>query len=337
MTNAVNLASAAGTGFAFRNRIINGDMRLDQFNSGAAVANSGNYFIDMWADGYNGSGRYTAQRVSEAPSGFVFSAKHTVTTAVTPASGDWYQLYTGIEGANIADAGWGTASAVPVTVSFWVRSSIAGLYSFRICNGAVNRSYVATYTINATNTWEYKTITIPGDTTGTWPSGTDCAMYVVWDQGSGTTMEAASANTWYAGNYYRVAGTVRLISTNGATFNLTGVQLEIGTAATPFEERFIGLELGLCERYYQICEGGYQGPAVNGQANAGKIQFRTIMRAAPTITWLSNLRAFGFGGGSAASLYMNTDQTKYAHPFRIGNATQHDGEFWDRFAARATL
>lgn len=231
------------------NRIINGAMEIDQRYGGAAVPNANNYTVDRWSSGRLGSGTYTVQQSTVAPSGFINSLLTTVTTSVTPSATDTYQAVQAVEGFNIADLAWGTSSAKTVTVSFWVRSSVTGLYAVSLFNGT--RSYVATYTIVAANTWEYKTVTIPGDTSGVWATNNSAGVYVCFDLGSGSNFNASAANTWQStGNLRRTSGCVSLISTNGATFYVTGVQLEVGSSATPFEWRPYGLELSLCQRYY---------------------------------------------------------------------------------------
>lgn len=241
---------AMATPFAMRNKIINGAMEIDQRNAGAAVANSGGYSVDRWADNYAGSGRYSAQRSTVAPNGFVNSLLHTVTTAVTAAATDVYQIFQPVEGTNAADLGFGTSWAKTITVSFWVRSSIAGTYGFFLYNTDGTRSITQTYTINATNTWEFKTITLPGDTAGTYLTNNGQAFVVGFDLGSGSNQNTSTLGSWQSGVYRRTSGCVNFMATNGATFYLTGVQLEVGSVATPFERRLYPQELAMCQRYF---------------------------------------------------------------------------------------
>jgi hypothetical protein len=272
----------------FRNRTINGDMRIDQRNNGASVTVTGGfnqYIVDRFLARTNGTN--TAQRSTTAPAGFTNSLLFTAGTGAAPASTDVNTLSQRIEGFNIADLAWGTASAVSVTMSFWVRTSLTGTFAFRIGNGS--RSYVATYTVNSANTFEYKTVVIPGDTSGTWATDNSVGMFLNWDLGSGSNLNAASANTWVATDSLRVAGSVNLIATSGATFFITGVQLEAGSVATPFERRPFGTELALCQRYYfritpaasfVMYGAGFVATSTTASCS---ISYPTSMRVAPTL------------------------------------------------------
>ena len=300
MTNAVNLASAAGTGFAFRNRIINGDMRINQ-RGGTITSPSGSvaYGIDRWriVRFNDTTGTFTLQQSNTAPSDQINSALITVTAAQSsvPATG-LYRFEQAIEGVNINDLGWGTASAKAVTISFNVRSSVTGTYGGRVTNGSENRSYVFQFTINSANTFETKTITIPGDTTGTWATDNSIGLWLVFDLGSGSSYEG-TANAWSASNVCRAAGNARLISTNAATFYVTSVQLEVGSVATPFERRPYGLEYELCRRYRRKVGIGfdYDGNIWYGGS------FSIDMRATPSLVstvWSSVISNVATGGSS---------------------------------------
>ena len=243
----------------FKNRIINGGMTIDQRNAGAAITVSSNSGTQFGADrflvqGTSSEGVFTAQQLSATPpSGFINYVRiQTTTASASPASGSLYAMSQIIEGFNIADLGFGAAGASTVTFSFWIRSSLTGTFSGSLKNGnAFNRSYPFTYTISAANTWEYKTVTVVGDTSGTWQTGNLGGLIVYWDLGCGSSL-LSTANTWQGANYNGVTGSTRLISTLNATLDITGVQLEKGSTATPFEFRSIGTELGLCYRYYQL-------------------------------------------------------------------------------------
>lgn len=257
MTQAAILAASGspGTTTGFKNRIINGNFTIDQRNAGASVTTSTNYVypVDRFRVGYGSGGAITAQQSTTVPSsgGFINSLYCTPSTTDNLAdSGDFYAVAQTIEGYNIADLSWGTSSAKPVTISFWVRSSITGTYSVTVTNNAGNRCYPATYTISSANTWEQKSVTIAGDTSGTWLTNNGLGMFVAWNLGGGSGYAAGTANAWNAGAYQMTSSQTPWISTSGATFYLTGCQLEVGTTATNFDFRSIGTELALCQRYY---------------------------------------------------------------------------------------
>ncbi|NBX51738.1 hypothetical protein EBT25_17825, partial [bacterium] len=235
-----------------RNRIINGDMRIDQRNAGASVNTNGSYPVDRFRQDFAGGGVITAQRSTTAPAGFTNSVSLTVSTADSSiAAGDYYLLQHRIEGFNTADFGFGAAGAATVTMSFWARSSVTGTYGAALHNDNDTRAYVFTYTINAVNTWEYKTITIAGDTTGTWSTGNTTGISIIFDFGSGTNFNG-TAGTWAGSNVFRTSGCVNWIANSGATFYITGVQLEPGTVATLFERIDYSESLRRCQRYYQV-------------------------------------------------------------------------------------
>lgn len=280
-----------------RNRIINGGMRIDQRYAGAAVANASDYVVDRFRLTNSGNGRFTAQQVTLAPAGFTNSLQVTVTTTATPAAADYYQIVQAIEGFNFADMAFGAAGASAVTVSFWARASIAGTYAFALANGASDRVYVATYTINNANTWEFETITIPGDVAGTWLTNNGIGAYVIWDLGCGSNFNT-TAGSWQAGAFRRTSSCVNLVATNGATFAITGVQLEAGGTATPFERRNHQQELAMCQRYFEKSWNidvavGSTDPAGKFEQSGGSdaasnqictIPFKVTKRANPTVT-----------------------------------------------------
>jgi hypothetical protein len=317
-TATANLSSLNGGPIAgSRNRIINGDMRIDQRNAGASVSvTATGYPVDRFYINANSNGVISGQRSTTAPTGFTNSALMTVTTARTSiAASDVYGIRQTLEGFNTADLAWGTASAQTVTLSFWVRSSIAGTYAVSFFNGAFNRSYVATYTVNAANTFEYKTVTVAGDATGTWATDNTGSINVFWDLGSGSTY-VGTAGLWSGSGLLRPSSSTNWISTNGATFYITGVQLEPGTVATPFERRSFGAELALCQRYYAktYALGTVPGTATDtgaitsssqaatAYASAGTWQFPVTMRATATVTIYSTNVANTTGKVSADSV-----------------------------------
>jgi hypothetical protein len=296
----------------FRNRIINGDMRIDQRNSGASVTintSASNYTLDRW-QGYGQAtdGVFTIQRVADAPSGFNNSLKVTVTTAdASIGASQLYALKHRIEGYNVADLELGKLTAKIFTASFWIKSSVAGTYTVSFGNN-LDRSYPTTYTVNSANTWEYKTVTVVGATDGTWNYENGTGLDVHFDLGSGTSVRGA-ANTW--ANYpYGVTGSASLISTNGASLQVTGVQLEAGPTATPFERRPIGVELQQCMRYYErndSIETGvwWSGYTVNGTTYYTNEKFKVVKRAtpAPIIILQSELNSFVSFSTSSQNIY----------------------------------
>jgi hypothetical protein len=295
-------------------------MTIDQRNAGAAVNTDGAYPVDRWKQNMNGGGVISGQRSTVAPANFVNSLSQTVTTADTSiAAADYYYLNQNIEGFNVADLGWGTASAQSITISFQVRSSITGTYAVAFGNSAFNRLYVATYTVNAANTWETKTVTITGDTSGTWLTDNGIGLRVYFDLGSGSAYNATSSGSWLGtGVGIRLSTTVNWISTSGATFYLSGVQLEKGSTATPFEFRSIGQELALCQRYFELIDAATGAVPTTGQADStstaiAPIAFRTTKRAVPTFTVTGTLIGVTAGGGIAnGSLSLSQGNVNYA-------------------------
>jgi hypothetical protein len=292
-----------------RNRIINGDMRIDQRNAGASVTpTSAQYVVDRFRYTASQASKITQQRSTTAPNIFTNSLLSTVASAVTAGAADYFGIEQLIEGFNCADLAWGTASAQSITVSFWVRSSVTGTYAIRLTNDASNRSYVATYSISAANTYEYKTVVVPGDTSGTWYTDNQSGITIWWDLGSGSNFNT-SAGSWAAGNFTRTSGCVNWISNSGATFYITGVQLEAGSVATPFERRSYGQELALCQRYLPAfggANGGSSGAIGTGgfytttEASIG-IPFLVQARVAPTGVTVSAAGDFRIDGTTSAA------------------------------------
>ena len=245
--------NTAASGFGFKNRIINGAMMIDQRNAGASVtANDGAYGVDRWVCVATANGKFTMQQNAGSvtpPVGFSHYLGGTSTATTSLGATDFYHLRHKIEGFNFADLGWGTANASTVTLSFWVRSSLTGTFGGTFNNAAFSRSYPFSYTISAANTWEYKTITVAGDTTGTWVGSTNgVAVHVNFSLGSGSTY-SGTAGSWSGSTFTSSTGATSVVGTNGATFYITGVQLEKGSTATSFDYRPYGTELALCQRY----------------------------------------------------------------------------------------
>jgi hypothetical protein len=288
------IGTISSEGLHFRNRIINGGMVIDQRNAGASVTATADIFcVDRWAIGFGSPvNAFTAQQSATAPVGFTNSLVITAGTGASASTTGYAVLRQAIEGYNISDLNFGSANAKTITISFWVRSSLTGTFGLSIRNEAGNRAYGATYTISSANTFEYKTVTIPGDTSGTWATTNGFGIHLFFDLGAGSNYDIP-AGSWQSGsNMFGVEGTVKLTETTGATFYITGVQLEVGSVATPFERRPFGMELALCQRYYwrltpntvgNAGDGGF-GSSANWSSAAAYsgIIFPVTMRAGPT-------------------------------------------------------
>jgi hypothetical protein len=308
-----NLSSLNGGPIAgSRNRIINGDMRIDQRSAGAVMNMTGaNYgTCDRWASDYSASSKFTAQQNAGSvtpPAGFSNYLGVTSSSAYSVVAGDYFLLRQTIEGYNIADLGFGTANAKTITLSFWVRSSLTGTFGGAVNNGG-SYSYPISYSILAANTWEYKTIIISGATAGTWASNNTTGMSVLFSLGTGSTY-TTTANSWVAGNYANSTGATSVVGTSGATFYITGVQLEPGSVATPFERRSYGAELALCQRYYWKNPDTflYYKSRESDRNRSASIPFPVEMRTAPTITKISDPSGFTWtwGGSSVNCVYGN--------------------------------
>jgi hypothetical protein len=246
-----SVQTTAATGFGFKNRIINGAMVIDQRNAGASVTPNNSYTLDRWLGVNSQTGKFTIQQNAGSvtpPAGFTNYLGCTSTSAYSVASGDYFNIQQYIEGFNVSDLAWGAASAATITMSFWVRSSLTGTFGGALRNDAGNRSYPFTYTISSANTWEQKSVTIAGDTSGTWLTTNGRGIAVSFGLGVGTTY-SGTAGAWAATNYISATGATSVVGTNGATFYITGVQLEKGSTATAFDYRPYGTELALCQRY----------------------------------------------------------------------------------------
>lgn len=287
--------SAISSAVGMRNRIINGDMRIDQRNNGSLVTVNSDGFVnrafpvDRFTIQKSGACVLTGQRTANGVSDFVNSIRTTVTTADSSISAsDYAFVQTRLEGLYTSDMMFGTANVKTITLSFWVRSSITGPFYIIFANYSDNRSYPARYTINLANTWEYKTITIPGDTTGTWFTDNSGGLNIAWMIGSGSF---GTANAWQ-GLVLGASDQTQLISTVNATFDLTGVQLEVGSVATSFERRPYDQELTLCRRYFVGVQEYYFTVGFDSSytsINSGALSWDYDMRVAPSLV---------IGGGS---------------------------------------
>ena len=283
--NDASLQGAAASPYVLKNRIINGAMMIDQRNAGASVTPTvdNQYTLDRWRCSLTQSSKFSVQQNAGSvtpPVGFTNYLGVTSLSAYSVVASDVFGIVQLIEGFNTADLAFGTANARTVTLSFWVRSSLTGTFGGVLNNGIFNRSYPFTYTISAANTWEQKTVTIAGDTTGTWNTTTSASMGAFFSLGAGSTF-SGTAGAWVAGNILSATGATSVVGTNGATFYITGVQLEVGSTATPFERRMYTNEFQLCQRYFQTISNGPTGSGSTTQFTFGTL-FPVVMRTAPS-------------------------------------------------------
>ena len=286
-TSITGVSLGAGNSSSIKNRIINGAMQIAQYGTASLTQSTSNqYPVDRFLIVGSVASKFTGQQNAGSvtpPEGFINYLGCTSSSAYTVGSSESYTVQQRIEGLNLSDLGWGTANAKTVTLSFWVRSSLTGTFGGSLRNSAQNRSYPFTYTINSANTWEQKTITIAGDTSGTWLTTNGIGIQLVWSLGTGSTL-SGTAGSWSGSNFASATGAVSVVGTNGATFYITGVQLEVGSSATGFEYRQYGQELVLCQRYYQTFT--VTSDWGNGSSYAMATgTYLTEMRASPTATY----------------------------------------------------
>jgi hypothetical protein len=300
--------------YAMRNKIINGAMVIDQRNAGASVNNAagGLYTLDRWNTFGSQSAKFSIQQNAGSvtpPAGFSNYLGVTSLSAYTVGASESFSVRQYIEGFNSSDFNFGTANAITLTLSFWVRSSLTGNFGGCFYNGAASRFYPFTYSISSANTWEYKTITIAGDTTGTWIGATNGLGFAVqFSLGAGASV-SGTAGVWTGSTALQPTGATSVVGTNGATFYLTGVQLEVGSVATPFERRLYNQELLMCQRYYQktyVYNAGNSGVASVGTLAYGPVN----MRASPTLA-VSNYATVGAAPPSLSAAVVGTDNREY--------------------------
>ena len=289
-----------GNASIMKNRIINGAMVVNQRGFSGSPTD-GQYTLDRFWCGLTQASKFTVSQNAGSvtpPVGFSNYLGVTSSSAYSVGASDYFYVTQSIEGFNTADLNWGTVNAKTVTLSFWVYSSLTGTFGGSINNGgSYNRTYPFSYTVSSANTWQQVSVTIAGDTTGTWTGATNAASLLInFGLGVGSTF-SGTAGAWGAGNLKSATGATSIVGTNGATFYITGVQLEVGTSATGFEYRQYGQELALCQRYYYktysqgvtpaaaTASGTRGGVAYNGgNGIAGNFSYAVSMRATPTIT-----------------------------------------------------
>jgi len=305
-TTGILPAAGGGTGSTagvtgFKNRIINGDMRIAQRGTGSFAVDNGNWYYP--ADRFSAYQSVTGSKFSiqqnagsvTPPTGFNYYIGATVTSAYSPTGTDWFPIRQTIEGYNVADLLFGTANAKTFTASFWVRSSLTGTMGGAFWNNDGSRSYPFTYTISSANTWEYKTITVPGCTDGTWQTTNLGGLTISWSMGAGSTY-TGTAGAWANTYYTSATGATNIVATSGATLYIAGVQIEVGSAATDFDVRDYGSEFTRCQRYFQtLTETDIVGSNGNwaafgwgsswGGTTGISIFYNPPLRAAPSVAF----------------------------------------------------
>jgi hypothetical protein len=315
--NDASTQNTAATGFGFKNRLINSAMMIDQRNAGASVTpTDGQYALDRFLCFRSQASKYSVQQNAGSvtpPVGFTNYLGVTSLSAYSITSSDYFMVGQKIEGFNFADLMWGTANASAVTLSFWVRSSLTGTFGGTIQNVAQTRSYPFSYTISAANTWEYKTITVAGDTSGTWVGASNAgAVQIFWGLGIGSS-NSGTAGAWASSAALAPTGATSVVGTNGATFYITGVQLEKGSTATSFDYRPYGTELALCQRYFLRLASGLgssgageiigTGTYYNSAQLGVNVSFPVTMRTSPSIYQTTGNNFYGFDRAGATDFF----------------------------------
>ena len=256
-TSVANSNLGAGNATRFKNRIINGDMRIDQRNAGASVTatttGSNTYLVDRFCYNVSQASKFTAQQNAGSvtpPTSFTNYLGITSSSAYSLGAGDYFVIGQIIEGLNNADLAWGTANAKTITLSFWVYSSLTGTFGGALSNSAQNRSYPYSYTVSSANTWTQVSLVIAGDTSGTWLTTNGIGIRLWFSLGTGSTYSGTSGS-WAGSTYLAPTGATSVVGTSGATFYITGVQLEVGSSATGFEYVDMTNQIAMCQRYFE--------------------------------------------------------------------------------------
>jgi hypothetical protein len=333
LTGAITATAGINTPntFGFKNRIINGGMVIDQRNAGASVtpANA-TYTLDRFISLQTTASKYSVQQNAGAvtlPVGFANYLGCTSLSAYSVSAGDVFGVGQVIEGYNIADLGWGTANAKIVTLSFQVYSSLTGTFGGSLQNSGSTRSYPFTYSIPVANTWTTISVTIAGDTSGTWLKTTGQGITIIFGIGVGSTY-SGTAGSWSGNAYYSATGATSVVGTNGATFYITGVQLEKGSTATSFDFRDYGRELMMCQRYFYKTINPFLIGVASGASTINRVgsSLPVTMRATPSVTFSGTTLLYDGSGTSSitscSSVYANVSSFEFDATLVTGSATQ---------------
>ena len=328
----------AGDATMMKNRIINGAMVIDQRNSGASItANNAAYPVDRFRMDCTQSSKGNCQQTPSATetgyatrvaAGFTNYFAFTSTSAYSVSSSDEFTITQNIEGYNIADLAWGTANAKTVTLSFLAYSSLTGTFGGSLQNSSNTRSYPFSYTISSANTWTTVSVTISGETSGTWLSTNGIGMRIFFSLGCGSTY-SGTAGSWASSDIRSVTGATSVVGTNGATFYITGVQLEVGSSATGFEYRQYGTELALCQRYFQRYNNGRiaTGGWTSGTSGDYFLPFVTQFRAVPSFVANANGQALrmGISWTNISSVTISSSESTPNFAFLAANTVSNPG------------
>ena len=312
-----DLGSPAASGLSNRNLVINGAMTVDQRHSGSSfTVVNGNSTTGVIADRFRvnetSGAAMTGQQVADAPVGFTHSSKLTITTAdASLGSTEFHRMIQPIEGKDISHLNWGTSNAKTLTLTFYVKSSLTGQYYISVFNNAADRTLLKGYTISSANTWEKKTITIIGDQSGTWLTTSAVGIHLMWSLGTGSSYQSNTLDAYQAGFYMAKSDQVNLAATNGSTWQLTGVQLEVGDGpGTAFEHEDIGTTLRKCQRYYIRWQSTsannwprfFQPSYVDNGYVSGTFSFPVQMRGIPSIAFTGTWQGQGADGIGTGSI-----------------------------------
>ena len=301
VSQALSNENGGSSPFGFKNRIINGAMVIDQRNAGASITPTNEqYTVDRWNAWRSQASKYSVQQNAGSvtpPAGFTNYLGITSLSSYSLLTNDYFILAQKIEGYNLSDFAWGTANAQTITLSFKVYSSLTGTFGGSIQNSAQTRCYPFSYTVSFANAWTDVSITIPGETSGTWLKTNGIGAYLWLGLGVGSTL-SGTAGAWANAAYFSATGATSVVSTSGATFYITGVQLEKGSQATAFDYRDYGRELTMCERYYWKSAVGTYNAIGSGSVTGSSqvsiyIKYPTTMRSSPTVSYSGTVYVFG--------------------------------------------